>query len=206
MEQDKTARLFAGVIFAVSATALAVQPMLGDWSYLENLAGILRFFTIWSNIAACLAMGWIAFGGTVPRAWMAALATALTVVGVVYWALLSGDHHPVGLDRITNQSHHTFVPLATVLWWLLYTPPAAAIRPMIPIVMIPPLTYGAFAFVLGESTGFYAYFFLELPKLGWGMFLFNNVMLAVFFGAVGAGMVAAKNRFGRTAQSVSAAA
>ena len=40
--------------------------------------------------------------------------------------------------------------------------------------MVPPLAYGAFAFVLGEATGFYAYFFLDLSKLGWTNFLGTN--------------------------------
>jgi len=62
--------------------------------------------------------------------------------------------------------------------------------------MVPPLTYGAFAFVLGEMTGFYAYFFLDLPTLGWVQFLISNFVLAVFFALVGTGLVAIKNKIG----------
>ncbi|TRD11733.1 hypothetical protein FGU71_07545 [Erythrobacter insulae] len=196
------ARFWAGIIFAIAAAALIVQPMLGDGTYLENLGGMVRFFTIWGNIAACFVMGWIAFGGNLSRAWMAALATALTVIALVYWGLLSGQHHPVGFDRITNQAHHTIVPAATIAWWLRFTPRAAAIRPMIPAIMIPPLSYGAFAFGLGELTGFYAYFFLDLPMLGWGSFLLNNALLALFFGCLGAGLVAVKNAVSRDREPV----
>lgn len=177
--------------------------MLGDWTYIENLGGMVRFFTIWGNIAACLAMGWIAFGGAVSRPLMAALATALTVIGLVYWGLLAGDHNPVGYDRITNQAHHTIVPIGTILWWLRYTPGAPAILPLIPTIMVPPLSYGAFAFVLGELTGFYAYFFLDLPNLGWANFLINNAVLAVFFGCLGAGLVTLKNAAGRWSEPAS---
>ncbi len=193
---ESRAQLLAGIIAASAFAALAVQVVIGSGSLLENAGGLVRFFTIWSNIAACAIMAWIASGRSVSRAVMAALVTALTVVGLVYWGLLSGEHHPVGIDRITNQFHHTIIPLASVLWWLRYTPPSPEIMPLLPVIMVPPLSYGAFAFVLGELTGFYAYFFVDLPSLGWPMFLLNNAVLALFFAALGAGLVAIKNRIG----------
>ena len=60
--------------------------------------------------------------------------------------------------------------------------------------MVPPLSYGAFSLVLGHLTGFYAYFFVDLNELGWGQFLINNAGLAVFFAALGAVLVTAKNQ------------
>ncbi|MEP5938005.1 MAG: Pr6Pr family membrane protein [Erythrobacter sp.] len=189
-----TARLAAGAIAFIAAASLIAQPMLRDGSYLSNLGGMVRYFTIWGNIAATLAMGWIAMGRGLPRAVLASLATSLTVVGLVYWALLAGYHTPTGLGWYTNQVHHSFVPIATVAWWFCYTTPAPKIMPMLPTIMAPPLSYGLFAFLLGEATGFYAYFFINLPELGWANFLLNNVGLALFFAALGAVLVALKNQ------------
>ena len=59
--------------------------------------------------------------------------------------------------------------------------------------MVPPLTYGAFALVLGQLTGFYPYFFTDLPALGWPIFLLSNVLLALFFAILGSGLVTLKN-------------
>lgn len=191
------ARTMAGAIALIALANLGLQTTIGTGSLLENAAGLLRFFTIWSNCAAALLMGAIAAGKTVPRAVMAALATALSVVSLVYWMLLAVDHHPVGLDVLTNQIFHTFVPAATFAWWLKYTPRAPHIIPLLPVIMVPPLSYGAFAFVLGEATGFYAYFFLDLPELGWAMFLANNVGLALFFALVGTVLLAFKNLVNR---------
>ncbi len=190
-------RLWAGAIALIAFAALGVQPMLGEGSYLENLAGMLRFFTIWGNVGAAVIMAMIALGKTPSHAVMAALATALAIIGGIYWALLSGIHHPQGFDRITNQFHHTIVPLAAIAWWLVFTPKAPSTKALIPMVMVPPLTYGAFALVLGQMTGFYPYFFTDLPELGWPMFLLSNVLLAVFFAATGAGMVTVKNALQR---------
>ena len=186
-------RTLASIIAALAFGALAVQPLLGEWSYLENLGGMLRFFTIWGNVGGCIIMALIALGKDVPRAAMAALVTALAIIGGIYWALLSGEHHPQGYDRITNQFHHTIVPLAVILWWLRFTPRAPSTKALIPMIMVPPLSYGAFALVLGQMTGFYPYFFTDLPALGWPMFLLSNLVLTIVFGALGAGLVTAKN-------------
>ena len=191
------ARLIAGAIAALTIAALAIQPWLGTGTPARNALGLLQFFTIWSNIAAAALLGWIAVGRRVPPAALAALATALTVVGLVYWALLAGEHHPAGIDRLTNQVYHTITPAAAVLWWLRYAPPSPAILPLLPAVMVPPLSYGIFAFVLGELTGFYAYFFLDLPAMGWIAFLVSNAVLAVFFAVLGAGLLAIKNALHR---------
>ncbi|GAA4044176.1 Pr6Pr family membrane protein [Parerythrobacter jejuensis] len=190
---SRQARLLAAAIAFLALAALGVQPSLGEGTLLENAGGLVRFFTIWGNIAAAVIMGCIALGRPVSTPVMAALATMLTVIALVYWGLLAADHHPVGLDRITNQVFHTIVPLAVIGWWLRFTPPAPAILPLVPVIMAPPLAYGLFAFVLGELTGFYAYFFLDLPQLGWAQFLLSNLVLAVFFAVLGAGLVALKN-------------
>ena len=196
---DGRARLLAGLISASAFIALAVQVAIGTGSLIENAGGLVQFFTIWGNIGACVLMGLIASGRSIPRGVMAALATALTVIGGIYWALLAGDHQPVGIDRITNQFHHTPLPLATIAWWFVYTPRAPQVLPLIPAIMVPPLSYGAFAFVLGELTGFYAYFFLDLPALGWTSFLINMTGLAVFFAVIGAVLLKLKGVFNRLA-------
>ena len=193
-------RLTAGIIATLAFVALAVQPLLGEGSYLQNLGAMLRFFTIWGNVGACLMMALVAFSwpvsGQRAQGILAALVTALAIIGGIYWGVLSGDHHPEGYDRITNQFHHTIIPLATIVWWLRYAPPTKPIKNVIPAIMVPPLSYGAFALVLGQMTGFYAYFFVDLPLLGWPQFVLNNVLLAGFFALVGFALVAFKNTIG----------
>lgn len=188
-----TARLLAGAIAALALVALSIQPMLGENSYSQNLVMMLRFFTIWGNAAAMVLMAAIAAGRNPSAGAMAALATMLTVIGSIYWILLADIHHPVGLDRVTNQVHHTIVPIASVLFWLRYTPRASSTVALIPAIMVPPLSYGAFALILGQLTGFYAYFFVDLSELGWGRFLINNIGLALFFALLGAVLLWIKN-------------
>ena len=186
-------RALAGAISLAAFGALALQTTINEGSVIENFGGMARFFTIWGNIAACLVMGWIAAGRHASRGVLASLATSLSVIALVYWGLLAGDHNPVGLDRVTNQFHHTIIPATVIAWWLAYTAPAPRALALVPAIMVPPLIYGAFAFALGEMTGFYAYFFLDLPALGWSNFLINNAGLALFFGVHGFLLVKAKS-------------
>ena len=90
------------------------------------------------------------------------------------------------LDRVARLSEHV---------WRTVT--ATVSRALLPAVMVPPLTYGLFAFVHGELTGFYAYFFLDLPAQGPLGFVIANLVLAAFFAAVGAGLLAGKNALAR---------
>ena len=191
------ARQSAALISVLALVSIAILPVVGEGGFLANLGGLLRFFTIWSNLAAAVIFAIIAIRRPVSRGIMAALATALTVVGSIYWTLLSGDHQPVGIERITNQVHHTIVPIAGVVWWVMFTPKAPANLALVPAIMVPPLSYGAFAFVLGELTGFYAYFFVDLPALGWTKFIISNVALALFFALLGLGLLTIKNAINR---------
>ncbi|KEO86436.1 hypothetical protein EH30_11395 [Erythrobacter sp. JL475] len=186
-------RLFAALISGAALAALATEIAVGQGSAAANAGGLLRFFTIWGNVGAFAVMGWAASGRPVAPKVMAALATMLTVIGSVYWALLAADHHPEGWQLVTNQVFHTLVPIAVVAWWLRFTPPTADVSALIPAIMTPPLAYGAFAVVLGELTGFYAYFFLDLTRLGAFQYAISNVVLAAFFAMVGAGLATIKN-------------
>ena len=188
------ARLTAAAIAFVLAVSLAIQPTLGEAGYLANFAGLFRYFTIWSNAAALVVMALVAFGRMPGRAVLASLAASLTVVGVVYWALLAGEHQPIGLDRLTNQVYHTLVPIGYLGWWFAFAPRSDRIAPLLPTVMAPPLIYAVFAFIVGRSTGFYPYFFSNQPELGWGPFLLANAALALFFAGVGAVLVAVQAR------------
>lgn len=182
-------RLTAAAISLAIAAALVLQTTLNlerDGSPLVAFALLLRYFTIWSNLAAALLLGWIAAGRQVPQAVLFALATALTIVAIVYWALLAADHHPVGLDRITNQIFHSLAPAATIGWWLVFARgPAQATRGLAAVV-VAPIIYTVVVLAYGSVSGFYPYFFLDRARFGWAQIAFNVTGLAMFFLAMGA--------------------
>ena len=189
------ARPAAAVIAVAALGALALQTTLNlerDGSPLVSAGLLLRFFTIWGNLAAGLVMGWIALGRRMAPEIVHALATALAIVGLVYWLLLAGMHHPEGLDRITNQFHHTLVPLTTILWWLAFGQRSESVLRSVGVAMIAPVAYAVFALAYGAASGFYAYFFLDAGELGWAQLAINIFGLAVLFALVGALLLGVK--------------
>ena len=186
---SKPARIVAGLIAVAALVALAMQTTINvgrDGSPLVAFGMMMRFFTIWSNFGAGLILAWIAVRGRMIPQIPFALATALAIVGLVYHLLLAADHHPVGLDWYTNQMHHTIIPLATIGWWLAFSHPHSSGWRTVPVVIAVPVIYTVFALGVGQMTGFYPYFFLDLPSLGWAHLLLNIVGLGVVFAIFGA--------------------
>ena len=192
-----TARLLAALLALAALGSLAAQMAVRGGGLLEAAGAMLRYFTIWANLAAGVLFSLAALTGRIGQRTGTALATALAIVAAVYWALLSGQHHPTGAARITNQFHHTIVPLGAIGWWLAYTRPAERALTLVPAIMAPPIAYGVFAVVLGDATGFYAYFFLDLPRQGVVAFAIAVVVLAMVFALVGLGLNALRSAIAR---------
>ena len=186
---SRAARISAALISILAIGSLIAQ-VIGNMQRGEALLPVVgwmfQYFTIWGNLAAGLVFGWIAARGTIEPRVPFALSAALVIIAAVYHLLLASMHHPEGLDWWTNVAHHTAVPAAGVLWWLLFSRDRLAGWRSLPIVMLVPLIYGAFALVNGAMSGFYPYFFLDQPSLGLGMVLLNMVGLAILFMAVAA--------------------
>ena len=188
-----SARRFAALIALLAIGSLIAQSignMARDGSLVAGWGMMLRFFTIWGNVAAGVVFAWIAWRGTIEPRVPFALAAALVIIAGVYHVLLASAHDPQGVDWWTNIAHHTLVPAGGVLWWLLFSRDKLAGWRSLSIVTLVPLVYGAFALVLGEATGFYPYFFLDLPTLGLGTVLANMMGLAILFMLVAAALLA----------------
>lgn len=189
---SQTARIIAGVISISALAALAVQSTLNlerDGSPLVAFALLFRYFTIWGNLAAGLVLGWIAMRGSIQRAVPFALATALAIIAVIYHLLLAADHYPVGWDWHTNQMHHTIIPAAAIVWWIVFTGPQSGGWKSLPVVTIAPVIYTVFALGYGYMSGFYPYFFLDVPQFGIAQVMLNIIGLAIAFMLFGAALL-----------------
>ncbi|MCR2834142.1 Pr6Pr family membrane protein [Parerythrobacter lacustris] len=190
------ARTLAAIIAIAVFVTLALQTSINlerDGSPLFAFALLLRFFTIWTNFAAGLILGWVALRGRADERVLFALATAIAIVALVYHGVLAADHHPVGLDRWTNQMFHSAIPAATILWWLAFSRPSQMGWRSLPWVMVVPVVYTVFAQIVGAASGFYPYFFLDLPKLGWAMLLANLAGLSLCFLLIAALLLAVRS-------------
>lgn len=180
-----SAAIIAVAVFASLAlqTAINAQPAI---SRVETFGLMLRYFTIWTNFAAGLILGWIAIRGDAEPRVPFGLATAIVIVAAVYHLLLSAQHHPQGLDWWTNLMFHTLIPAATVIWWLACARLSRLSWRSLPAVMLVPVIYTIFALGYGALSGFYPYFFLDLPALGWMQLSANIAGLSLLFLGVAA--------------------
>ena len=183
-------RMFAAAISVLAGTALLAQFAVNVADRGTAPAGeLLRlygWFTIWSNTAVAIVAGQAALAGrarglTHP-ALLAATTVWIVVVALVYNVLLANLNHPPTLLRqIIDHVFHVVTPLAWTLWWLVLRPCAALRWRHLPAVLPLPLAYCAFSLWLGAKTGRYAYFFIDVSRLGWSQVVINIAALAGLF-------------------------
>ena len=144
------------------------------------------YFTVLTNLGIGL---WFFFAALAPAKLEKAslLRLMLTVYGLVtllvYWVVLSPNHHPQGLNFWANLVLHLGVPLAMagedlVVPWPRITAWAALWSLGFPCF------YAAFTLIRGQLTGWYPYFFFDERKWGnWeSLATFMVLLLAVFLG------------------------
>lgn len=142
---------------------------------------MVRFFTVLTNLLVVLTFASAALRRNGPRpAWIAALTLAMVLVGAVYHTLLSGITTYVGLGVWADQGLHTFVPIACLLWWIFFAPKRRLEIRDLPMFIVWPCAYVAYALARGARDGVYPYPFMDLTELASAAVLVNlSGLLAV---------------------------
>jgi len=132
---------------------------------LETVWGLARFFTILTNflIAVTFTMAAVRRNG-ISSAWVAALTLAILLVGAVYHTLLAGITVFEGAGIWANQGLHTVVPLACLLWWIVFAPKRELSFRDLPTFIVWPCVYIAYALARGNADGIYPYPFMDLAE------------------------------------------
>ena len=201
-------RALAGTAAATGWFALTLQLLLtvqrtqaqggsvlaGVWIYLD-------FFTILTNLLAAVSLTVAArgprgaFGRWLMRAEsLAATATSILIVGLVYNLVLRGIWQPTGWQRVVDELLHVGMPLLYLACWWLATP-RMPLRPW-PLLawLLYPLGYLLYALARGALDGRYPYPFLDVTALGQARVLLNSLGVAAAFVLVG-GMLAGVQRW-----------
>jgi hypothetical protein len=186
--QTAHARRAAAGLGLLALAGLLLQFALMLPAFPTPVAALWRFvgyFTLLTNAWVAIAMLRAAAGRPLSPRWMTALTLSILLVGVVYHVLLSATHHPVGLDWWANLTAHSLVPGLCLLYWLGFVDRSALSPADIPAFIAWPLAYIVYALARGSADGWYPYFFIEVPKLGWLQVLLNIAGLALAFAAAG---------------------
>ena len=151
----------------------------------------LSFFTVLSNILSAVTSAQLARDpdrdGPAWRIVRLASVFSIAVTGVVYGTVLARVHEPHGWkETTTNTVFHYIVPIAMILGWLLFGPRPRITGRTIAIALVWPIVWLGYALVLGESTGWYPYPFLDVATQGYGRVLINAVGVVAVFAVVNA--------------------
>ena len=157
-----------------------------------RVANELCYFTIESNlivVAVCVALAWR------PQRWSwvagAPRLTGLvciTVTGVVYYALLAGDQHYVGIAKVGDVLAHFVSPLLYIGTWLL-GPRGLMLRRHVGQALVFPVLWIALTLVRGSIIHIYPYGFVDVAENGYVAVLVTIVVMLAAAGAMAAGAV-----------------
>jgi hypothetical protein len=195
-ELSRPARRTALLIALISAVSLGMQFWQlmqdmgqGPW---ETLADMARYFTILTHGLVVVTFTLISrpLRDGVSAPWLAALTLSVAMVGLVYHLLLSGLVSFTGLGWWADHGLHTLGPVAIVLWWLVHAPKRRLVYADLPIFVMWPSVYAAYALGRGARDGVYPYPFIDLPVIGEAAAAVNMAVLAVVFLLGGVAMIA----------------
>lgn len=165
----------------------------------EVIVRYFTFYTILTNIliaVACTVLllkpvsGWGAFFSR--QTTLTAIAVNITIVGATYNIILRFLWNPQGLQFVVDELLHLIIPVAFILFWLIFVPKGGLKWTSIFPWMIYPLVYLAVVLMRGAFSGYYPYPFLDVTNIGYAQTLINAggitvafVLVALLFVAIG---------------------
>lgn len=199
---SRNQRLHAALITLIALGSIAVQFTLRTMdgqSWSEAGWGMVQYFTILTNLLVGLSFALIASGRSLHPAYLLALTSAIMGVGLVYHIALAHLNNPVGLGIWADHGVHTAAPALTMVWFLAFIPEDELEWRHVPLAMVWPMAYTAYALPRGLWEGSYPYFFLDANKLGIVEITVNLIGLSLFFISLAAFLVFAVRLRGKAA-------
>lgn len=199
MDRAASARLYRCLFALVAWFGLALQYGLSitgnpDRTFAELTLNFFSYFTVLVNILAALAFtAPVLAPNSAPGRWAAsegvraAVAMYISVVGLTYHFLLSHVWDPQGWLFIANGVLHYVTPAAFVLDWLLFTPKGRLRWTDAVKWLAGPLIYTGWTLIHGYASGWWPYWFMDVPALGYAKAAFWAAAMLAFF--LGAGLI-----------------
>ncbi len=157
------------------------------------------YFTILTNILVALCFTWLLLkpkskqGEFFARPRVLTAVTAyITFVWIAYNLLLRHLWNPEGLQLMVDELLHTFIPLLSILYWLIFVPKEGLQWKSILPWTIYPIVYILCVTIRGARSGFYPYPFIDVSALGYFKVVRNDIgligaflLLSLLFVAIG---------------------
>jgi len=165
---------------------LAVAKAQADGTSLGRAVGnYFGYFTVLTNclvarVAYATAKGRIASRLTSP-AIQSGVAVYIAVVGITYSLLLRSLWNPEHFQKVADVLLHDVVPVAFVLYWVVFIPKKSLGWKDALTWLLYPLVYFAYTMIRGAIVGWYPYHFIDVAALGFPRALMNALVLLCGF-------------------------
>lgn len=168
------------------------EKMAQGFSLLYSLNHIFSYFTILTgtSLGLFLAMYILKPDSPVSHFFKSprvngAVAVYISIVGLVYYALLANTWDPKGFDYFATHVLHAYVPAAYLFFWFKLFRKSELKYSDSVRWLICPLVYFVYLLLRGLVTGTYPYFFINVAKYGYGQVLINAVGVLFLFLLIG---------------------
>ncbi|MFW9078294.1 Pr6Pr family membrane protein [Pseudomonas sp. P2757] len=159
-----------------------------DASLLGGLVSFFSYFTVLTNtLVAVVLTCAVTDRDSAARRWFlqpwvsSGIAVSITVVGLAYSLLLRHLWHPEGWQFIADELLHDVMPLLFLVYWWFCVPKGTLRLKHLPLWLIYPLVYFAYALLRGHLLGAYAYPFIDVAVLGYPQVFINAGGILVGF-------------------------
>ncbi|MCX2544558.1 Pr6Pr family membrane protein [Pseudomonas sp. COW5] len=149
-------------------------------SLLGGLVSFFSYFTVITNtLVAVVLTCAVTDRDSAARRWFlqpwvsSGIAVSIAVVGLAYSILLRHLWHPQGWQFIADELLHDVMPLLFLAYWWLCVPKGTLRLKHLPLWLIYPLVYFAYALLRGHLLGAYAYPFIDVALLGYPQVFVN---------------------------------
>jgi hypothetical protein len=157
-------------------------------SLLGGLMSFFSYFTVITNtLVATVLTCQLTSRESAARRWFlqpwvsSGIAVSIAVVSLAYNVLLRHLWDPEGWQWLADELMHDVMPLLFLAWWWMYVPKGTLRWAHIPLWLIYPLVYFAYALLRGHLLAAYPYPFIDVDKLGYPQVLLNAGGLLVGF-------------------------
>ncbi|PCR97959.1 hypothetical protein CP336_05110 [Pseudomonas fluorescens] len=149
-------------------------------SLLGGLVSFFSYFTVITNtLVAVVLTCAVTNRESAARRWFlqpwvsSGIAVSIAVVGLAYSLLLRHLWHPQGWQFIADELLHDVMPLLFLAYWWFCVPKGSLRLKHLPLWLIYPLVYFAYALLRGHLLGAYAYPFIDVALLGYPQVFVN---------------------------------
>ena len=165
-------------------------------SLLGGLVSFFSYFTVLTNtLVATVLTCAVTPRESAARRWLlqpwvsSGVTVSIVVVGLAYSLLLRHLWHPEGWQFIADELLHDVMPLVFLGYWWFCVPKGTLRLWHLPVWLIYPLVYFAYALLRGNLLGAYAYPFIDVAVLGYPQVFINAGGILAGFVGIGLAMI-----------------